>query len=191
MASRSDVASYIVLCALATLDRKELKSLVIDRAGISALLEHDTEAQQLLESFYACEYRRALSLLDKAKTRSLLNMTLAPHFTTLSRFITQRALRQFVQPFDTLQIARLAASLGWQGVEGEAHIIEELLLLIQKGDLDARVDVQNNVRLIPKGDCCSSQTDKCPFLYRSSTPKRSNCVMRSFKMPLKPANGRQ
>ncbi|PWN33966.1 uncharacterized protein FA14DRAFT_124575 [Meira miltonrushii] len=152
MASRNDVATYIVLCGIAILDRKELKARVIDRQGIHSMLEDNTQAQQLLESFYACEYKRALSLLDKLQTRALLDVILAPHFHTLSRHIVQRALRQFVQPFDTLQVHRLATSLGWSDEQGRMRALNELLHLIQSGDIAGRLDLQNNVLLVDKVD---------------------------------------
>ncbi|MCO5590025.1 hypothetical protein L7F22_043994 [Adiantum nelumboides] len=152
MASRNDVATYIVLCGIAVLDRKELKGRVIDRPGIHSMLEDNTQAQQLLESFYACEYKRALSLLDKLQTRALLDVILAPHYHILSRHIIQRALRQFVQPFDTLQIDRLATSLGWPDEQGQLRALNELLQLIQSGDIRGRLDLQNKVLLVDKVD---------------------------------------
>ena len=152
MASKNDVAMYIVLCGIAVLDRKELKARVIDRPGIHSMLEDNSQAQQLLESFYACEYKRALFLLDKLQTRAFLDIILAPHYHILSRHIVQRVLRQFVQPFDTLQIDRLAASLGWADEQGQLRALNELLQLIQSGDIKGRLDLQNNVLLVDKVD---------------------------------------
>lgn len=152
MASRNDIATYIVLCGIAILDRKELKKRVIDRPKIHSLLEDNTQAQQLLEAFYACEYKHALSLLDNLRTRALLDIILAPHFHPLSRHILQRALRQFVQPFDTLQIDRLATSLGWTDDQGQQRAMNELLQLIQSGEIKARLDAQKKVLLVDKID---------------------------------------
>lgn len=150
MASRSDVAVYIVLCSLAMLDRKELKSLVIDRPNIGQLLESDAQIQRLLETFYACEYKECLALLDRFRPRFLLDMRLSSHFDTLYHRVVQRALRQFVQPFDTLNISRISSALGWQDTLGDAHVVQELLILIKDGLIDARVDLAHNVCLIVK-----------------------------------------
>jgi COP9 signalosome complex subunit 1 len=148
MASRADVALYIVLCSLTVLDRRELKSTVLDRPNISALLESDTQSRELLESFYACEYKKTLRMLEKMKNRICLDIHLANHYTTLVEAITRRALRQFVQPYDSLRIERLAASMGWDGIQGQQRAVNELIGLIQKGDIHGKLDVIDKVRLI-------------------------------------------
>lgn len=128
-------------------DRKELKERVLEQPNLGALLESDAQAQQLLDSFYNCEYKRALALLDQSKTRLLLDMYFWQHFPGTSRRITQRALRQFIHPFDALKIERLSASLGWQGTSGEGRAIDEVLDLIQARQISARLDLHRKVRV--------------------------------------------
>lgn len=146
MASRADVALYIVLCSLAVLDRRDLKTTVLDRPNIAAILESDTQSRELLESFFACEYKKTLSTLEKMKNRIRLDIHLSTHYATLVETITKRALRQFVQPFDSLRIERLATSMGWSGIQGQERAINELVSLIQKGEIKGKLDVIDKVR---------------------------------------------
>lgn len=145
MASRTDVAMYLVLCSLAVLDRREVKDIVLDRPNIGTVLESDSQARDLLDSFFACQYKRTLALLDRLSTRNLLDLHLSPHYPTLVAQITRRALRQFVRPFDSLRIERLATSMGWQGTAGEEKAVDQLIGLIQNREIDGKIDVIDKV----------------------------------------------
>jgi hypothetical protein len=145
MASRADVALYIVLCSLAVLDRRDLKTTVLDRPNIAAVLESDTQSRDLLESFFACEYKKTLATMEKMKNRIRLDIHLSSHYATLVEAITRRALRQFVQPFDSLKIERLATSMGWSGIQGQERAVNELISLIQKGEIQGKLDVIDKV----------------------------------------------
>ena len=127
------------------LDRRELKSSVLDRPNIAVMLEWDSQARDILEGFYACEYKKTLDLLEKIRTRNMLDIHLAPHYATLVDGITRRALRQYIQPFDSLRINRMATSLGWLGKEGEERTMDELISLIQNREIDGKLDVIDRV----------------------------------------------
>jgi COP9 signalosome complex subunit 1 len=144
-ASRSDVAACLALCGTAMFDRSTLKASIVDQASVKEILTNDRHAQQLVDAFYSCDYKRALIVLDKARLTYTLNPTFAPHYDSLVRRITQRAVKQFVQPFDALHIARLTNALGWEDSQSEERAVDELLLLIQQGEIDGRLDLQNKV----------------------------------------------
>lgn len=65
--SAGDVALYGTLCALAVFPRPTLKSQVLDRAGFKTLMEHEPHVRELLDAFWACDYKKGLGLLAKHK----------------------------------------------------------------------------------------------------------------------------
>lgn len=178
MASRADVTLYIVLCSLAILERKDLKSSVVDRPNIANLLESDTQSRELFDGFYACEYKKTLALLDKMKNRIHLDLHLSNHYATLVGLITRRALRQFVQPFDTLRIERLAASMGWSGKEGEEKAINELIGLIQKGEIHGKLDIIDKVYHVNKKDSRQALYDGALEMGQQRITSAKRIVMR-------------
>jgi COP9 signalosome complex subunit 1 len=160
-----------VLCSLAVLDRRELKSSVLYRPNVNTILESDTQARDLMEAFFACEYKKTLILLEKMKIRSLLDIHLSPHYTNLIGQITRRALRQFVQPFDSLRVERLATSMGWQGEEGENKAIDQLIELIQSKEIDGKLDIIDRVS-IKSTYCILNHSGSFHYFHRSTTPTR-------------------
>lgn len=65
--SPNDIAVYGGLCALASFDRSELKSKVIDNAEFKQFLELEPHIRELIHGFYNSKYSVVLDILDKWK----------------------------------------------------------------------------------------------------------------------------
>lgn len=52
---------------------------MVERASFRPFLEHAPHVRQLLEAFAACDYKRALDLLDVWKVRSVILARSIPH----------------------------------------------------------------------------------------------------------------
>jgi len=62
---------YGGLCALASFDRSELKSKVIDNAEFKQFLELEPHIRELIHGFYNSKYSVVLDILDKWKVKLL------------------------------------------------------------------------------------------------------------------------
>lgn len=80
MISPGDVALYAVLCALATMPRKELKADVLDKVNFRGFLEQEPHARELLDAFWACNYKKGLEILERWKVS--LRRCAASHFVS-------------------------------------------------------------------------------------------------------------
>ena len=65
--SPNDIAIYGGLCALATFDRKELKSKVIDNSEFKKFLESESQVREVIYGFYNSDYPLVLKLLESLK----------------------------------------------------------------------------------------------------------------------------
>lgn len=125
-----DLALYSTLCSIAVLPRPSLKRMVMDRPTFRSFTEHDPPTRELLDAFWACDYEKTLALLDKWRNRHTLDLYLAPRLGTLRRFVIRRGLQQFLAPFTTVSLTRLAVAFGWSTDQARA----ECLSLVERGE---------------------------------------------------------
>ncbi|CEH17473.1 COP9 signalosome, subunit CSN1 [Ceraceosorus bombacis] len=146
--SPADIALYTVLSALATFDRRRLKSALVDSAAFAAFLEHSPHSRAILEAFYACDYKGGLQLLQKWKTRHDLDIHLGPHVPTLKMMLITRMMQQFLHSFDSVRVSRVGDAFGWT----EAQTLPELIGLVQRGEVEGRVDLRRGVMELEQRD---------------------------------------
>ena len=139
--SAQDVAIYGGLCALASFDRPELKSRVIDNTQFRTFLELVPEVRELLQDFYDSNYAKCLRALEKLKPDLLLDLHLHDHVETLYADIRSKALIQYFSPFVTVDMKRMADAFNTPVMELE----KELAALIMAGQIPARIDSHNKV----------------------------------------------
>jgi hypothetical protein len=135
----ADVALYATLCALASLDRGELRRRVLDNEAFSAVLACMPAAQQLLEDFVASRYASLFARLADLRPRMQLDNVLAPLAAELEATIRQKALKQYFGPYSVVDLSRMAAAFACD-VE---HLEEELAQLIADDHIQARIDSHN------------------------------------------------
>lgn len=135
----ADVALYATLCALASLDRGELRRRVLDNEAFSAVLASMPAAQQLLEDFVASRYASLFARLADLRPRIQLDNVLAPLAAELEATIRQKALKQYFGPYSVVDLSRMAAAFACD-VE---HLEEELAQLIADDHIQARIDSHN------------------------------------------------
>jgi COP9 signalosome complex subunit 1 len=137
-----DVATYAGLCALATLDRKMLLESVLGSAEFRALLELVPDVRELISDFCATRYTSCLAYLDKLRPDWMMDPFLGrdDHVDKLYRRIRSKALVQYVQPFESVNLVRMAAAFKTEVKELEG----ELFHLIESGSIPARIDTQRS-----------------------------------------------
>uniref|UniRef100_A0A1D2A2X4 PCI domain-containing protein n=1 Tax=Auxenochlorella protothecoides TaxID=3075 RepID=A0A1D2A2X4_AUXPR len=134
--SAQDIATHGAMCALASLDRPALQSLVIDSPGFREHLESVPEIRDAVNSFHASRFADCLRHLEAARPGMELSPHLAPHLPALFKEIRRRGLELHARPYATLALSGMGAALGLIPADLEA----ELEALIVGGRLSARID---------------------------------------------------
>lgn len=138
--SLEDVATLGALCALATLDRAELKSKVMGKPAFRSLLELVPDVRELISDFCASRYTKCLDTLEQLKPDLILDLYVGKdgHVDRLYSMIRQEALMQYVSPFLTADLVRMEQVFKTTGPKLES----ELYQLIESGAIPARIDTQ-------------------------------------------------
>ncbi|KAE9605448.1 putative proteasome component (PCI) domain-containing protein [Lupinus albus] len=136
-----DVATYGGLCALATFDRSELKSKVIDNINFRNFLELVPEVRELVNDFYSSHYASCLEYLGNLKANLLLDIHLHDHVETLYDQIRHKALIQYTHPFVSVDLNMMANAFK-TSVTG---LEKELEALITDNQIQARIDSHNKI----------------------------------------------
>ena len=133
-----DVAPYGTLCALASFDREELRSVLSNtRTGaFRAHLEAAADLREVLHNFYNSKYTACFSTLDNVRSTLALDIHLGAHIDALYECIRDRAQIQYVKPYVTVDLTRAADSFSATTEE----IQEEVARLIRDGKIRARID---------------------------------------------------
>ncbi|KAM5536787.1 hypothetical protein V8D89_009505 [Ganoderma adspersum] len=136
-----DVAIYATLCALATFSRPQIKAQVLDNDNFGVYIEQEPYVRELLEAYMNNRFKTVLESLDRYSTRHYLDVHIASHVLSLTNLIRSKALVQYFQPFSSIRLERMSQAFGWSVGELEQQVVQ----LIQSGEIKARVDRQNKI----------------------------------------------
>lgn len=153
--SLEDVATYGGLCALATKTRAQLAKDVLERAEFRNLLELVPDTREMIVAFHNTRYTRCLALMRKLRSELSLDRFLGAadneasnHVDCLFRMIRQKAIVQYVSPFVTADLRRMRSVFDATAEELEG----ELVALIERGDIRARIDSQGQALHATRGN---------------------------------------
>jgi len=136
-----DVATYGGLCALATFDRQELATKVMEDTAFKQFMELVPDMRQAVEHFYHSRYAACLSLMDKVRGDLELDLHMAPHVDKLYALIRSRALVQYFTPFASVRMDLMADAFNCS----LQQLQTELSQLIMKKEIKARIDSHNKI----------------------------------------------
>lgn len=158
----SDVAINASLAALATLPRAELKHDILGNSELKYNMDHGGAAytRDLVEAFVGAKYKKVLDILAEHKVkytsssnsfledsysnrlqwRLVFDLHLQPQVTHLINAIRHRAYVQYFEPFQNVQLSRMATSFGVDEERARPQFEKDVIGLIQDGMLKARVD---------------------------------------------------
>ncbi|KAL3145664.1 COP9/signalosome complex subunit Csn1 [Trebouxia sp. C0010 RCD-2024] len=139
--SAQDVAVYGGLCALASFDRSELRSHVINNVTFRDYMEVNPEVRELVNDFYGSRYASCLNHLTRLRPMLDLDPYIHAHLNTLYASIRSKALVQYTTPFTSVNLPTMAEAFKTDisGLE------KELAELIQSSQIQARIDSHNKV----------------------------------------------
>jgi COP9 signalosome complex subunit 1 len=139
--SPNDVAVYGGLCALATMERNELHTLVLENSNFRTYLELEPHIRRAITFFVNSRYSACLSILEAYHTDYWLDIHLQRHIDDLYHLVRSKSIVQYFIPFSCVTLDSLNAAFMAPG----KTIDKELAMMIQRKDLDARIDTQNRV----------------------------------------------
>ncbi|KAI8617778.1 26S proteasome subunit RPN7-domain-containing protein [Chytriomyces sp. MP71] len=156
--SGADIANYISLLALATFDRADIKSKLLDSSSFKQFLElaDPSLRENVLGGFYAAQYGVCLDALEKLKTNFLLDMYLNSHVPHLYNLIRRRAIVAYILPFEAVNMHKMSTQFGGSVSQLETEIAQ----LIGEGVVKARIDSHNKLLRVNKSDDRASLFDK-------------------------------
>ena len=144
----NDIATYGTLCALASMDRGELQSKVLDSSSFRSYLELEPQLRQAISSFVAGKYSACLGILESYRIDYLLDVYLSRHFIDLFRRIRNKAIIQYFVPFSCVTFEALASAFNTD----EDIIVQSLNALIRSDVLSAHLDIENRHLVATKID---------------------------------------
>merc|ERR1712070_230901 len=135
-----DVALYGVLCALASLERNEVQTKLLD-SSFKECLDLVPHARDLTLDLCNCKYAACLSALEKLKESLSLDVHLHSQVTDLCQQIRSKGMVQYFAPFLSVSLHSMAEAFNTD-VEG---IQAEVAQLVGKRQLDAKIDSHKKI----------------------------------------------
>ena len=144
----NDIATYGALCALASMEREELQSRVLDNSSFRSYLELEPQLRRAVSSFVAGKYSACLGILESHRVDYLLDVHLSRHFIDLFTRIRNKAIIQYFVPFSCVTFKALASAFN----TNEETIVQSLGDLIRSDVLSARLDIENRHLVATRAD---------------------------------------
>ena len=144
----NDIAVYGGLCALASMNRNELQTRVLENSNFRNYLELEPHIRRAISLFVSSKYSACLSILESYKPDYLLDLHLQRHIYELYFQVRSKAIVQYFIPFSCVTLSALATAFNTD----EDTIEHELFDMIERGALDARIDLEDRVLLARKVD---------------------------------------
>lgn len=138
----NDIAIYGGLCALATMDRADLESHVLENPDFRQFLELEPHIRRMITLFCSSKYSACISKLQEYTADYLLDMNLQDHFNDLVSLVRSKAIVQWFSTFSVVTFAELQRA--FPSTTG-GNIEDEMAAMIKKGMLDARIDLVDQV----------------------------------------------
>lgn len=150
----NDIAVYGGLCALASMDRDELQSLVLENNNFRNFLELEPHIRRAITFFCGAKYSQCLAALEAYRNDYLCDVFLSNHINSLYYMIRSKSIVQYFIPFSSVTLDALATAFPRPGLTTTtSYLIEdELVDMIQRGLLDARIDTVNQTLEAPPRD---------------------------------------
>jgi COP9 signalosome complex subunit 1 len=154
--SPNDIAVYGGLCALASMERTELHTKVLENSNFRTYLELEPHIRRAITFFVNSRYTACLDILEAYRADYLLDIHLHKHVEELYYMIRSKSIVQYFIPFSCVTLDSLNSAFAAPG----KSIEKELSTMILRNQLDARIDTQNKV--CDYGPVCARHTDTVP-----------------------------
>jgi COP9 signalosome complex subunit 1 len=134
--SPNDVATYGGLLALASMDRPELQSRVLDNASFRTYLELEPHIRKAVSMFVNGRYSACLAIVESYRVDYLLDIHIQKHVPAVYKQIRSKCIVQYFVPFSCVTLESMNSAFAKPGESLEA----ELITMIRSGTLKARIN---------------------------------------------------
>ena len=165
LASNSDLAVYILLCSMASMDRASIKSEVSQSKSFLTFSEDETRLSDLIDSYLNCKFSKVMQIIERLRAQYSTDYFISRILPSLCDEIRNKCLIQYLKAFKNVKIADLAFNFEMS----EKSLEEKLSKLITDGKIDARIDAHEKV-------VRSRQVDQKHKLHRSVLETAKNFV---------------
>ncbi|KAK4888957.1 hypothetical protein LTR28_002847 [Elasticomyces elasticus] len=165
----NDIAVYGGLCALASLNRHELTSKVLENANFRSFLELEPHIRRAINAFCGGKYSACLGALESYRADYLLDVYLSSSVADLYSRIRTKSIVAYFLPYSCVQLSSLAAAFpaphfataadtphdaddAADADEDTDAMESELTAMIQSGALRARIDTVSRLLVAPQQD---------------------------------------
>lgn len=145
VASANDVAVYGAILGLATMERPQLRSDVLESSSFRPYLELEPHLRKALGFYVNGKYKACLEILEAYRPDYMLDVHLYKHIPALYGRIRSKCIAQYLIPYSYISIESLEQMFGRPG---EA-IVREICGMIRSGVLDARINSIDKVSSSP------------------------------------------
>ncbi|KAI4865300.1 26S proteasome subunit RPN7-domain-containing protein [Hypoxylon rubiginosum] len=132
----NDIATYGGILALASMDRLELQSRVLDNSSFRTYLELEPHVRKAVTMFVNGRYSSCLEILESYRADYLLDIYLQKHVSALFSMIRSKCIIQYFVPFSCVTLDTMSAAFAKPGESFEA----ELVSMVKSGALNARIN---------------------------------------------------
>jgi COP9 signalosome complex subunit 1 len=145
--SPNDIAVYGGLCALATMDRAQLQKQVLNNSNFRTFLELEPHIRRSISAFVQGKYPMCLEILGAYYTDYMLDIYLNSHFDEIVSLVRSKSIVAYFAPFSAVTIEELSRAFPARHAQ---PIEDELIDLIKRGMLNARIDLVDKLLVAPK-----------------------------------------
>jgi COP9 signalosome complex subunit 1 len=148
IASANDVATYGGLLALASMDRAELQSRVLDNTNFRNYLELEPHIRKAVSMFVNGRYSACLAILESYRADYLLDIHLQKHVAAIYSQIRSKCIVQYFIPFSCVTLDSMNQAFAKPGDSLDA----ELITMIRSGKLQARINTIDRLLVAVSSD---------------------------------------
>lgn len=146
--SPNDVATYGGLLALASMDRAELQTRVLNNTNFRTYLELESHIRKAMNLFVNGRYSQCLAILESYRPDYLLDIHLQKHVPAIYSQIRTKCIVQYFIPFSCVTLDSLNEAFSKPGESLE----NELVTMIRSGKLNARINTIDRLLVAVSSD---------------------------------------
>jgi COP9 signalosome complex subunit 1 len=129
IATIEDIMHYTILCVLATLQRNEIQSMMLDNnVKYKEVLELYPNIKSILTNYMDCKYNDVKIQLNNIKSYLSIDIYISNHINKLYDMIHEKMLLLYMSPYNKINLHTLSKEFNIQNKKELFHILSNLIL---------------------------------------------------------------
>ena len=139
-----DLAYYVALTALFSMNRKEMKENILGASNFKNLMEVAPQTQDIIENFLNGHYMEFLAALNTVSSTLRYDVFFGHRLHYIVGTIRKKALVQYVTPYKVIDMREIAKAFNLTIEQIEVEIAD----LIVTNKIQAKIDSHSKVTII-------------------------------------------